>query len=206
MKLSIIIPTIGRETLDATLNSIRFSHVTVPIEVVLVNDGNHPAAFDLYLKYQRDLEINYLSLDTMHNDFGAHARNMAYRVATGTHFAYMDDDDIYSLGGVETIIADITAQPTKLFLYKCLWFWTGLHVWSTKGDLSRNFQPNKLLNLIGQCFVHPHLKFKYGYWRPEWPHEIYFINETLLHHPPDSLIWREDVIAHIRPTGKEGGY
>jgi len=91
--LAVIVPTIGRPTLDRALASIG-----------------------------RDAAVVQVNDDPPHNDYGAWARNFGLRVLPpfATHVAYLDDDDEYLPGAVASFVAWATADPDALHIGRML--------------------------------------------------------------------------------------
>jgi GT2 family glycosyltransferase len=92
MKISIIIPTIGRKTLSQVLQSIlnMRDYSTEIVEVVVVGDGNFSREF--ILNNENFAEFKFLS--TKKNVGASGARNLGIEQATGEIIAFIGDDTI----------------------------------------------------------------------------------------------------------------
>lgn len=89
---SVIIPTIGRETLLDTLSSVALQ----------LENG--------------DEVIVGRNLDPPHGH--AKVRNSAMKRAAGTHLLFMDDDDVYTENALYTIRKAVAQQPTRIHIFK----------------------------------------------------------------------------------------
>ncbi len=86
MRLSVIIPTVGRDTLLAAIESARDAD-----EIVVVLDtAGAPGRLPLLPDWAH-LTIG----EVTDGDHGYGARTEGMRLATGTHLAFLDDDDVY---------------------------------------------------------------------------------------------------------------
>jgi GT2 family glycosyltransferase len=92
MKISIIIPTIGRKTLSQVLQSIlnMRDYSTEIVEVVVVGDGDFSREF--ILNNENFAEFKFLS--TKKNVGASGARNLGIEQATGEIIAFIGDDTI----------------------------------------------------------------------------------------------------------------
>lgn len=107
MFCSIIIPTIGRDTLVRAVNSALMQTADQPIEVVVVNDsGKELDLGNPCFKYVRVLNTNRRERST--------ARNVGAAVAKGQFLCFLDDDDWLLPEAVE--------------------IWHGLHVQTPSAD------------------------------------------------------------------------
>lgn len=101
MKLSIIIPTIGRETLWPVLESIKNQHKysaqshEIPTEVLIIFDGK---AFPKFKKnsekFSDKKNLSFHFLETQKKSYASGARNLGLQKSTGTHIAFLGDDTI----------------------------------------------------------------------------------------------------------------
>ena len=107
MNLSIIIPTIGRDTLKRTLDSIKTQPV-LPQEVLVIGDGPQPAAEQAFTS--SGLPGRYVERPKI-GCWGNPHRTWAARQAAAEWLAFMDDDDIY-LPGAMLPIRKAIEQPS----------------------------------------------------------------------------------------------
>lgn len=111
--ISIIIPTIGRRSLKRTLESIS-TQIWKQDEVIVVGDGMQDGARKMTTSFGgcfRYLETKQTRA------WGDAQRSYGMDVAKGTYLAFMDDDDIYLPGALETMHSAIK-QNKAFFLFK----------------------------------------------------------------------------------------
>ena len=90
-KVSIVIPTHNRpELLRRALDSV-YAQTLDSFEVIVVDDGNAPRAYDVLGEYQS--RPNFVYLETEKDRGGSRARNVGIRYAQGEYVAFLDDDD-----------------------------------------------------------------------------------------------------------------
>lgn len=111
-RLSIIIPTIGRETLARTLASIAQQKLIAGDEVLVVGDGPQPAAAAIFAA--SCLPGRYLDGPEIH-DWGGSQRTAGMRRARGDLLLFMDDDDVYLPGAFERVRAEADRAALNIF-------------------------------------------------------------------------------------------
>lgn len=178
--LTIIIPTIGRDTLPRTLDSIPDG-----VEVVVVADGDD--AFDKAESLVADRDVLLVRTEQT-NTVGHHQRAYGMTLATGEWLAFMDDDDVYTPDGVETILGELGEPCVHVFRMR---FKDGNQVlWGEK---------NLVVGNVGTpMFVVPNDPARLGRWNPKRCGDFDFVNETALLHD-GRVVWHEQVISVIRP-------
>lgn len=100
MRLSVIIPTIGRESLADAIRSCAGAD-----EIVVVVDE---AAGDVTLPR---LPANAVRAFVSGGDNGYTARAHGMKIATGTHLAFLDDDDEYLPGAIALMLSAAGDRP-----------------------------------------------------------------------------------------------
>jgi hypothetical protein len=187
VRLSIIIPTSGRRSLGRTLDSIRDQRLIEGDEVLLIGDGPQPLALELFQRsglpglYQETPETR---------DYGGTQRNRGLDLASGDYLLFMDDDDVFEEGAADLIRSALATHPGRPHLFRMRYASTGRLLWAdrtlTLGNVSTQMIafPN-----------HPRLRR----WDSRHGHDHRFLVDNVPLWPPDSLIWREEVIAIIRP-------
>lgn len=157
MTVSVIIPTIGRDTLAVAEASAAGAD-----EVIVVRNQD--------------------------GDYGYSARMRGMAQATSTHLAFLDDDDVYTPGAVETMRAHANDVPVIFRmddpLHGILW----------RDPVLRH------ANVGTPMFLVPNVPDKLGVWAPflhghdgDFP----FISGCV--EKMGAPVWREEVVAVVRP-------
>ncbi len=103
--VSIVIPTIGRENLKLTLNSIRFSNNEVK-EVILVI----PKKFDFYFELSDYEDLNLIILKTEKSG-QVYQRVEGFKIATGDFILQLDDDIEFDNNLISNLVNRIHRLP-----------------------------------------------------------------------------------------------
>ena len=95
MFVSTVIPTIGRHTLERSVESVLSQGLSVnEHEVIVVNDSGEPL---LPADWQRDPRVSILNTQRRERGF---ARNAGAATASGTYLHFLDDDDWLAEGAL----------------------------------------------------------------------------------------------------------
>ncbi len=105
--VSIVIPTIGRENLKLTLNSIRFSNYEVK-EVILVI----PKKFDFYFELSDFEDLKLIILKTEKSG-QVYQRVEGFKIATGDFILQLDDDIEFDNNLIRNLVKRIQILPEK---------------------------------------------------------------------------------------------
>ena len=195
MKLSIIIPTIGRKTLARALDSITDTGMACQVVVVsdgadaerIVSESDCPAAPRRRKGDGWKTRYFYYRLPERHHHWGCAARTAGIEIATGTHLMFLDDDDWYrehALGDVAAVVEEYPDQP---LMFRVEMPYLGQIIWGEPVVREGN--------VSSQMFVVPNDPDRLGRWTRRYKGDYDFIMSTLAKWPPDSLVWREEVIA-----------
>lgn len=182
VKLSVVIPTLGRPSLADTLASCADAD-----EIIVVLDTSRgttelPCPLPPNAKYHAD----HFGVT------GGHAgRVVGIGMATGTHLAFMDDDDIYMPGAIQ-VMRDAACDVPVIFRMD--------HY--SHGNLWRD-PTIRFGNVSTQMYVVPNDPARLGTWTPHIPGipepggDYTFIKETceLMGGP----VWRDEIISKLRP-------
>ena len=109
-KVSVIVPTFNRpERLEETLRSIA-GQTSQDLEIIVVNDNG----LDVEHVINRcHAEVEIVSLRHGSNRGLAAARNTGLRHARGRYIAFLDDDDIFLPGHLETLVSFLESSGHK---------------------------------------------------------------------------------------------
>jgi hypothetical protein len=194
--LTVICPTIGRDTLGRTLRSIRAQAPPEAVEILVVGD-THGATFAEDLRRVPTVCANWDACYLEH-DGGLHAwghpqRTYAQTLAGGRWLWWLQDDDIAAAGAVATIREAIGLQSAPL---PCLFqtrTWQAGVVWKSH-DL-------RLGNIDADGLLAPNDPARLAPWPPEYNGDFTMIAETVERW--GGLWWNQGVIAIGHPKVRD---
>jgi glycosyltransferase involved in cell wall biosynthesis len=175
MKVSFIVPTIGRASLARTLRSIRAR----PGDEVIVAGHGH-------VHWVAPPGVHFINIQCQTgNDWGATERHLAMAAATGDYLSFMDDDDVYAAGARDLI--DSVRGPSIFRMQ----YADGLKLWLRPGAI--------VGNISTQMFVVPNDPARLGRFstRREGDFDFWISCKW----KPEAVWWRNEIIAFIRPLG-----
>ncbi len=172
MAVSVIVPTIGRQSLRETLASIE----TEPGDEILVIGHAHPDA-------RQDPRARYLSCDRGH-DWGCLERTMGIHHAQGTHLAFLDDDDVYLPGTRILMAAAITKAPDRPVLFRMV-YPNGFTLWET--------QELRVTNVSTSMLLLPNDPSRLGTWSTRREGDFDFLASSAWR--ADDIYWAPSVIC-----------
>ena len=105
MKVSVIIPTVGRESLDAALNSVRLQSQKA-FEIIIVDDS----------LLQSVISDQHLIVGTGGGRGASFARNLGARRANGEYLAFLDDDDLWLSNKLENQIKALISNDLDILI------------------------------------------------------------------------------------------
>lgn len=188
---SIIVPTIGRKTLQETLDSITPQRAADD-EVIVVFDGKESEEVNRLAESHSCLLAN---TGKRSYDAGSTPRNFGIDKARGDWLLFMDDDDIFTENALTIIrkVIVIPQQPTPhIFRMRCQ---NGIILWR---------EPRlEYANVGTPMFVVPRLNGNETRWRSGDSgsgNDFAFIIETLSLRK-QTPIWSEEIICLVRPNG-----
>ena len=200
IRLSVIIPTLGRPTLGRMLESVQ-PQMGPEDEIVLLCDG--PEVFDRLHRLQslpRFWVWHRPTVDELRQGPGNTQRNscLDQHLAEGDYLLWGQDDDIYLPGALDAVRAAAEKHPGRPLMFR-MHAWWGETLWRP----SLGMYPDELLrvgNVSDQMFIAPNIPEKLGRFTNSYEGDFAFISETVkLHGGPWSLVWRPEVIARCRP-------
>ena len=124
--LSVVIPTVGRDSLELTLASIRAQPESAGVEVLVVADtygGMTPALEDAHQRVL-DSGFGWLEHDGGRHCVGQPQRNAGMRAAQAAWTWYLQDDNIAapdSLANIEEAIAEQPRARPLFFRFESYW-------------------------------------------------------------------------------------
>jgi hypothetical protein len=182
--ISFIIPTVGRRTLQRTVDSI---DARPGDEIIIVGQ---PRFLDV-----REKPVQIISC-APGGDWGNTERNVGLTVATCPYLAFIDDDDWYAPDARALQQDAIDHTPGRLVIFR-MQFPTGLVLWET---------PELRVSNVGTpMFLMPNDPTRLGRWplgryEGDWG----FLQQC--RYLQQDVVWRSEVIALIgRDIGQEKG-
>lgn len=180
--ISIITPTIGRDSLGVMLRKL-LPQLSQGDEVLIVGDGPQPNAKKI-VNLLADPLVRYWEHGPIWN-YGNPQRNLAIAEAKGDYLMFIDDDDQPCPGAIDAVRRAATEFPGRPFMFKMqhpgcvLWIEPVLRI----GQVS------------GQMFVPPNVKGRIGTWSGKYEADFDFMRSTLALYPDGerSIVWREDL-------------
>ena len=175
-RISVIIATVGRRTLGRAIRSSRWAD-----EIVVVFDAEAP------LSHPRGCAV---LAHGPTRDYAATQLNLGMKAATGTHLAFMDDDDRYTRRAGRAIRSAVAADPGRVHIFRMR---NRDKIYSGRVESGQIGTP---------MFVVPRepVADYGGFWGQDWV----FITETLRLRG-DEPVHHEDIVATIRPPTLRSG-
>lgn len=176
--LCVITPTISRPTLYQAITS------AIVDEWLVIGDGPQLEAERIVNEVEG---IDYIE-GPQTGDYGNAQRDLGIAQAQADYLSFLDDDDVFMPGAVETIKSQLDGSP---IIFRML-HPTGAVLWQRPG-LSVG-------NVGGSMFIVPNVKSKLGKWAngKGYMSDFDFIETTLKHWGQPK--WAGDVIIRCQPT------
>lgn len=187
---TVVIPTLGRPTLERTLESIRSQAGPNWVEIIVVGDAYQRQLAGLSLLCH-DYDARYYELDAGIHDTGSPQLHYGYMLATGAWVMNFGDDDVYEPGVFqmlsEIVIPDHTAIGPLMFRSE-------MHPGPQRGNTSPVVLWDRPVierfHVTGQGFVTPNDKLRLG----RWVDDVTFMRETVALWG-GRIEWRDELIA-----------
>lgn len=183
-RLSIIVPTADGDGLDMLFASLD-GQLCDGDEVLVVWDTfeSTPPLVLPFSVYQGP----YLSYDAGHHCWGHCQINAGITQARGDYLIFIDDDDCFPDGALESVRRAIAEQPSpRPLMFK---------FWSRRHNLFLPVRHEVRESAIGgHAMVVPNIPEKLGRWECRYAGDYDWITSTLQHWPAGPA-WYDDVIA-----------
>lgn len=193
--LSVVVPTLGRDTLPRALASIKAQALIDGDEVLLVQDGPDDALARPAFQ-QSGLPGRYVALDRRHDDFGASPRNAGIAQAQGEYLAFLDDDDTYRPAAFNAIRDAACKTPGRPLMFR-----NWVTKWGRTRWADRIVKPS---NVGTPMFVVPNDPERLAVWPGHRGGDYGFIHETLRLWPAGSLVWCPEILSDYLAPGTPG--
>lgn len=201
IRLSVVVPTIGRATLKRTLLSLQ-PQLCPGDEVVVVADG--PSARAVAREATCTLGLPLVLADTPPTRcWGNAQRDLGMRLARGTHLLFIDDDDAYEPGAFDAIRSKVGQNPTVAHIFR-MRFGPGHPAWWHDPDHPLVLWSEPMLraqNVGSPMVVLPNRPELLPAWTDgdagDVISDFLFLRRAI---PRFGVpVWHEDVIAVVRP-------
>jgi glycosyltransferase involved in cell wall biosynthesis len=182
--VSIITPTIGRESLETMLQGLA-PQLSKGDEVLVIGDGPQAKAAEIVGRIGSPY-VRYWEHGPIWN-YGNPQRNLAIAEAKGDYIMFIDDDDRPAQGGVGIVKAAIDQFHGRPLMFKMPYM---KHlIWKTREV--------RCGNVSGQMFMAPNVKGRLGQWSGLYAGDFDFIKSTLLLYPErdKAVVWREEIVT-----------
>ena len=188
VKFSVIVPTYNRQdSVEKAVSSVlRQTSLDYEIEIILVDDHSNDKTMDI-LTNLRAKHGNISLLETPRNLGPGAARNMGMKASTGDWILFLDSDDSYTDGALNSLYESMKHEDFKPELLCFNWRYdkesdSTIHGWDGRDDLDLLGSGNKenilngyLLNRVdGSCIYSVFTRrflFRHGLFFREGYHE-----------------------------------
>lgn len=182
MKLSVSVATVGRPTLEATLQSVT-SQLLPGDEVLVIG------ATDDIRQRAEAMGCRFLYCPAG-NDWGASERNATLPSATGDYIAFLDDDDVWTGGARVAIEAAMQQHAGRPLIFRMQYAEHGLLLWAR--------QEAAMGNVGTPMMVMSNDPAKLGTFGTFYGGDFHFLQTSKWDLQRD-LVWVPHIIARIRP-------
>ena len=118
IKVSVIIPTIGRNTLKETIESV-LNQTYKNLEIIITDDTEDQKAYQIVKPYLSDGRIKYV-VNTKYMHGPAGNRNNGLDHITGEYFTFVDDDDTILPDAIEKLLKIAIQKNYEIVFGNCL--------------------------------------------------------------------------------------
>ena len=189
---SVVIPTLGRETLTRTLLSMQSELKAGSVEAIVVFDSHEPSVDAAWRTANTAVlaGASYYELDAGRHDTGSPQIALGFAEARGHWLLNIGDDDVYEPGAFDLIRAAIGEQRTP----HPLMFKVEMYPNDARGNREpvRLWQDRSIrrFGVTGQSFVCPNDPNRLG----NWVDDVTFMRGTVARYG-HQIDWREELIA-----------
>jgi hypothetical protein len=212
-QLSVIVPTVGRASLERTLRSLLLQQSSLTWNCWVIGDshaGTWRSQLDRVRPEIDQWDDEYTISHGMkrpvlfygEHDGGEHCvghpqRQYGMQIADGQWLSWLGDDDLYLPGAFESIrqAIELLSEPVPL-LFRWISPWKALY-WHTP-----NFYGDAPGHIDAECIVAPNIPEKLGTWGRLYQSDFFFIDETIKLHD-GKVIYCPEIIAQARPSDAE---
>ena len=186
VRLSFILATCGRTSIDRMLRSMEAQYALRPTDELLIVGSTET---------ERRVQCNMRFITSpMGNDWGHTERNIGMGLATGTHLVFIDDDDTMTVGSITVIRNAVARSPDNPIMFRMV-DPNGLVIWQNKQVRMGNHGTPQ--------FVVPNKPNRLGTWGHRYEGDFDFVKSTLALYPngEGDLVWNPRIIYACRNQG-----
>ncbi len=194
--LSVVIPTVGRDTLEHTLDSLAAQPESSGVEVVVVADthGGFTAELEQARQLTKSRDHVWLELDAGLHCVGQPQRTFGAKLATAAWVWFGQDDNVSAKDALSTIEMAIDVQTVaRPLFFKMKTYW---------GDVVWRSPYLALGNIDADCMVFPRHIAQAVKWgmRYEGDYDAAVEAVTLSN---NNVAWINEIVSIGRPSDKE---
>jgi len=178
VSLSIIIPTLGRESLRLVLKQLS-DQLLDEDEIIVIADGPIKRAKEIASKFP----VRYFEHGPT-KCWGNAQRNYGIAVAEKTHLHFLDDDDQSLPDALATIRKEIKEQPGYIHIFR-------IH---SRTNLIWNDPIIQYGNVSSQMFIIPSNRHV-GHWPDKYAGDYYFLADCISRRGNHLVSWHRSIIA-----------
>jgi len=195
VKLSVIIPTVGKPTLSRTLRSILDAGFDGGRdELIVVSDGPSEGARRIMDFYATWFPKAKFIQGPKTGVYGNTQRNVGIGVASGTHLAFMDDDDAYAPGALAAVREAVSKAPDRPHIFKML-------VCDPRRTYGLCWRSKDVVlgNIGSPMMVTPNVPSRLGKFEEQYAGDFNFVRSTLDKYPEKdgAVVWVDHFIAYV---------
>lgn len=188
MRFDIILPTIGRPSLETTIQSV-LAQEYKDWHLYIVADGHCVTQNKLEKYFSEKISCDMLS--KFHNDYGAASRNNGISLGHSAWIAYVDDDDIWLPNHLTTLVSLGALRTDANMLRTAGRSFAWRHKSPRSSKLVRKIGPVNTQDILTVGMAHTRELFnKTTGWQPADNH--------------DHMLWKEMLgaggISHVTET------
>ena len=183
VRISIIMPTVGANTLQRALGALEGAGLAGDDELILVGDGDPHGVEDMLAAASINATCRYAPLVPQGGCVGQPARNYGMGLATGTHLVFTQDDQMMmpnAIAGIRRVVAEVPDAPHIFRVIPHCRAVVPIENFAAEGAID------------GDCIVPPN-DDKLGQWGMRYNGDWDFIRETLVNH--DSVVFHAELIS-----------
>ena len=184
MKLTVITPTVGRDSLRDTLLSI-VPQLQAGDEHIVIGDGAQPRAAETCAEYG----ASYQDGPQTHNN-GAAQRDVGISLARGDWLLFCDDDDTFTPDALATVRQVVVDNPTMPHLFRMRYRASGVVLW--QDDIVCEGNVGTPMIVVPTCLELPA-------WSDGHP-VAYTSDHRFIQRVTDlyGVVWRKEIICIVR--------